>query len=93
MVLPQMPSVLPPNTLGAASWVTFSQLFKPATPPAAAILAFGPFLPLYWHTFLPSFLFLATMSQQFHAWSHMKKSELHPVVVALQVCGAVLIVV
>jgi hypothetical protein len=27
------------------------------------------------------------MSQQFHAWSHMKKSELHPAVVALQVGG------
>jgi ubiquitin-conjugating enzyme E2 variant len=70
-------------------WIPFVgraavQVFKPATLPAAAVLAVSPWLPLTMHTFLPSFLFLACMSQQFHAWSHMKKSELHPAVVMLQ---------
>jgi ubiquitin-conjugating enzyme E2 variant len=61
------------------------QVFQPATAPAAAIFALGPFVPLGVHAFLPSFLLLVCMSQQFHAWSHMKKSELPGLVVALQV--------
>jgi hypothetical protein len=36
---------------------------------------------------LSSFLFLVCMSQQFHAWSHMKKSELPAVVDAMQEAG------
>lgn len=60
------------------------QVFKPATTPAAALLAVSPWLSLAMHVFLPSFLFLVCMSQQFHAWSHMKKSELHPAIIALQ---------
>lgn len=67
----------------------FLQVFQPATVPAALTLAVGPWLPLSLHAFLPSFIFLVCMSQQFHAWSHMKKSELHPVVVALQVCRVI----
>jgi len=30
------------------------------------------------------------MSQQFHAWSHMKRSELHPLVLALQERGVLI---
>lgn len=65
------------------------QVFQPALAPAAAIFALGPFVPLGLHAFMPSFLLLVCMSQQFHAWSHMKKSELPEVVVALQVRPAV----
>lgn len=60
-------------------------MFKPAAYPAVAILALSPLLGVWPGFFLPSFLFLVCMSQQFHAWSHMKKSELPGVVVALQV--------
>jgi ubiquitin-conjugating enzyme E2 variant len=60
-------------------------VFQPALAPAAAIFALGPFVPLGAHAFMPSFLLLVCMSQQFHAWSHMKKSELPGAVVALQV--------
>lgn len=60
------------------------QVFKPAVTPGLAILAVSPFLPVWAGFFLPSFLFLICMSQQFHAWSHMKKSELPGFVVALQ---------
>lgn len=55
--------------------------------PAAAILVACPWLPLSLQAFLPSFTFLCCMSQQFHAWSHMKKSELPAVVLALQDAG------
>lgn len=67
------------------------QVFQPALAPAAAIFALGPFVPLGLHAFMPSFLLLVCMSQQFHAWSHMKKSELPEVVVALQVRPAVIL--
>jgi ubiquitin-conjugating enzyme E2 variant len=60
------------------------QVFRPATYPAAALLLLCPFMPLAPASFLPSFAFFCCMSQQFHAWSHMKKSELHPAVLALQ---------
>lgn len=61
-----------------------TQVFKPAAVPAAIILAACPWLPLSMQAFLPSFTFLCCMSQQFHAWSHMKKSELPALVVTLQ---------
>lgn len=61
------------------------QVFGPASYPAAALLAISPLMPLAWNAGTSSFLFLVCMSQQFHAWSHMKKSELPPAVVALQV--------
>ncbi|KIY96385.1 hypothetical protein MNEG_11576 [Monoraphidium neglectum] len=64
-----------------------NNVFQPATGPAALLLAVSPFLPVGPGFFLPSFIFLACMSQQFHAWSHMKKSELPGVVVALQDAG------
>eukprot|EP00879_Flechtneria_rotunda_P002117 GHRR01002299.1.p1 GENE.GHRR01002299.1~~GHRR01002299.1.p1 ORF type:complete len:349 (+),score=120.99 GHRR01002299.1:1255-2301(+) len=60
------------------------QVFKPATAPAAALLAISPWLALSMHTFLPSFLLLVCMSQQFHAWSHMRKSELPAAIITLQ---------
>jgi hypothetical protein len=65
-----------------------AQVFKPAAYPAAAILVASPLMPLAWNAWAASFLFLVCMSQQFHAWSHMKKSELSPAVVLLQVRGA-----
>lgn len=65
------------------------QVFKPAVAPAALFLALSLSgrLPLWAEAFFSSFIFLVCMSQQFHAWSHMKKSELHPAVVALQEAG------
>lgn len=36
--------------------------------------------------FVATFIFLVCMSQQFHAWGHMKKSQLSKPVIALQVC-------
>ncbi|KAI8470083.1 MAG: low CO2-induced protein [Monoraphidium minutum] len=66
------------------------QVFKPAALPAAGILALSPLLGVGAGFFLPSFLFLVCMSQQFHAWSHMKKSELPGAVVALQDAGVLI---
>ena len=61
-------------------------MFKPAAPFAALCLAATPWLPAPAEVFLSLATFLTCMSQQFHAWAHMKKSELPPVVDALQVC-------
>lgn len=72
-----------PADAPACLWVC-AQVFKPAAVPAAAALALSPFLPLQLGVFVPAFLFLICMSQQFHAWSHMKKSELPGAIVALQ---------
>ncbi|KXZ55581.1 hypothetical protein GPECTOR_2g1130 [Gonium pectorale] len=66
------------------------QVFGPASYPAAGLLALSPVMPLGWNAWSSSFLFLVCMSQQFHAWSHMKKSELHPAVVALQDAGVLI---
>ncbi|EFJ49416.1 hypothetical protein VOLCADRAFT_89823 [Volvox carteri f. nagariensis] len=63
------------------------QVFGPASYAAAALLSLSPVMPLGWNAWSSSFLFLVCMSQQFHAWSHMKKSELPPAVVALQDSG------
>ncbi|MEW5301373.1 MAG: hypothetical protein WDW36_004236 [Sanguina aurantia] len=60
------------------------QVFKPAVTPAAALFLLSFVAPMEWNGFSSSFLFLVCMSQQFHAWSHMKKSELPEVVLALQ---------
>ena len=35
--------------------------------------------------FIATFVFMVAMSQQFHAWGHMKKSDLPAAVLALQV--------
>jgi len=63
------------------------QVFKPASVPAAFFLAISPFMSPAFNAFTSSFLFLVCMSQQFHAWSHMKRSELPGVVLALQEAG------
>ena len=64
------------------------KVFGPARVPAAAL-----FLASLLHpgdimvASLSMFLFLVCMSQQFHAWSHMKKSELPAIVDAMQESG------
>ncbi|GAX83189.1 hypothetical protein CEUSTIGMA_g10615.t1 [Chlamydomonas eustigma] len=60
------------------------QVFRPAAAPALLFLLFSSFSPLWWNAFSSSFLFLICMSQQFHAWSHMKKSDLPEAVLKLQ---------
>lgn len=59
-------------------------VFKPAAFPAALFLALSPYDPLWCDAFFSSFIFFVCMSQQFHAWSHMKKSELPEAVLWLQ---------
>lgn len=61
------------------------KVFKPALPFAALCLVASPLMPGPLEVSLALFIWLACMSQQFHAWSHMKASELHPAVLALQV--------
>lgn len=64
------------------------KVFGPARVPAAVL-----FLSSLVHpgditlASLSSFLFLVCMSQQFHAWSHMKKSELPAIVDIMQESG------
>ena len=63
------------------------QVFKPFMPFTAAWLAATSvfhFAPAA-NCFISTFVFLVCMSQQFHAWGHMKKSELPKPVIALQV--------
>ena len=63
------------------------QVFKPFIPFIAAWLAASSllhFAPVA-NCFFSVFVFLVCMSQQFHAWGHMKKSELPQPVIALQV--------
>lgn len=65
------------------------KVFKPFIPFAAAWLAASStlhFAPVA-NCFMSTFLFLVCMSQQFHAWGHMKKSELPKPVLALQEAG------
>lgn len=57
----------------------------PAAPFAALCLLASPWTPGPVDVFLPIATFLTCMSQQFHAWAHMKKSELPAVVDRLQV--------
>lgn len=63
------------------------QVFKPSIPfslawlVASSALHFAPVA----NCFISVFVFLVCMSQQFHAWGHMKKSELPAAVVSLQV--------
>ena len=61
------------------------QVFLPATPFAALCLAVTPWTPAAVDVFLATATLLVCMSQQFHAWAHMKKSELPAAVDALQV--------
>lgn len=73
------------------------KVFKPAALPASIIALFaltrlggsglsGPAL----EAFLSSFLLLVCMSQQFHAWAHAKRSDLHPLVLFLQEKGVLI---
>ncbi len=66
------------------------QVFKPAAFPAAFFLALSPFTSSGFNAFISSFIFLVCMSQQFHAWSHMKKSELPSAIVTLQDAGVLI---
>lgn len=63
------------------------KVFKPFVPISLAYLAISGYTPAALDVFMGSFLFLVCMSQQFHAWSHMKKSELPAVVDRLQESG------
>ena len=65
-------------------WVV-AQVFMPAAPFAALCLLASPWTPAPVDVFLSVATFLTCMSQQFHAWAHMKKSELPAVVDRLQV--------
>lgn len=40
-----------------------------------------------WQMFWSTFSALICLAQQFHSWSHMRKQELHPMVVAMQDAG------
>jgi hypothetical protein len=62
-------------------------VFRPATFPALLFLALSPWAPIGWNAFSSTFLFLICMSQQFHAFAHMKKSELPEIIVRLQDAG------
>lgn len=66
---------------------TTVQVFMPATPFAALCLAATPWTAAPADVFLATATLLVCMSQQFHAWAHMKKSELPAAVDALQVCA------
>ncbi|KAL4424769.1 hypothetical protein ABPG77_000809 [Micractinium sp. CCAP 211/92] len=64
------------------------KLFRPASFFAAGLAGMAAAgAPALWDIWSSSFLFLCCMSQQFHAWSHMKKSELPGAIVALQDAG------
>jgi palmitoyl-[glycerolipid] 3-(E)-desaturase len=61
------------------------KVFKPALPFVAACLLASPALPPWASVFFSTATFFTVMSQQFHAWSHMKASELPQAVIAAQV--------
>eukprot|EP01023_Acetabularia_acetabulum_P019760 TRINITY_DN2010_c0_g1_i2.p1 TRINITY_DN2010_c0_g1~~TRINITY_DN2010_c0_g1_i2.p1 ORF type:complete len:310 (-),score=14.54 TRINITY_DN2010_c0_g1_i2:65-994(-) len=60
------------------------QVFKPASFLAVGFLFLSPFAPSWFDVWAGSMFIFACMSQQFHSWAHMKKSELPPVIIALQ---------
>ncbi|KAG7671734.1 putative Fatty acid desaturase 4, chloroplastic [Nannochloris sp. 'desiccata'] len=63
------------------------KVFKPAAPVAGFLFAISPWTPAAFSVWSSSFLFLICMSQQFHAWSHMKRSQLNPLVYQAQQTG------
>lgn len=63
------------------------KVFAPATPVAGVMFLASCWNPGTWSAVASTFLFLACMSQQFHAWSHMKKSELPQVIHLAQEAG------
>ena len=52
--------------------------------PAAFFLMASPFTPTFFGCWVGSFMWFVGMSQQFHAWSHMRRSELPEAVLWLQ---------
>ena len=84
-LLPRPPLRLPPGrpapdvsipSRGPSPPPMMVQIFKPVFPIAVALGAASPFLPPAADVFLGAFGWLVCMSQQFHAWSHMKRSAL-----------------
>ncbi|CAL5223346.1 g5849 [Coccomyxa viridis] len=63
------------------------KVFMPAAPFAALCLLASPWTPGPVDVFLSVATFLTAMSQQFHAWAHMKKSQLPPIVDQMQEAG------
>eukprot|EP00873_Tetraselmis_striata_P027914 jgi/Tetstr1/448178/TSEL_035469.t1 len=63
------------------------QVFQPAMAPAALLALTASDDSVFSNVFFSTFIFFVCMSQQFHAWSHMKKSELPAAIVALQDAG------
>ena len=74
----------PSTCMCSLRWV-ITQVFMPAAPFAVLCLLASPWTPASVDVFLSVATFLTCMSQQFHAWAHMKKSELPAVVDRLQV--------
>jgi ubiquitin-conjugating enzyme E2 variant len=75
-----------PWTITKRDWQNNVQMVaRPVTFPTAlvALLPLSAPASLFWATFST----MVVYSQQFHAWSHMKGSELPPVVLALQDLG------
>ena len=62
-------------------------VFRPAFVPALLLALCCDGAPPVWNMWASTFVFLACMSQQFHAWSHMKKSQLPGYIIALQDMG------
>lgn len=60
-------------------------MFKPATPFVLLCLLASPWTPAWLDIGLATATLMTCMSQQFHAWSHMKGSELPGIVKFLQV--------
>lgn len=63
------------------------KVFKPAVPFGALFLMLSPWTPAGLDVGMAFFIWLVCMSQQFHAWSHMKRSELPAPIVTLQEAG------
>lgn len=63
-----------------------SLTFKPAGSAAALLLALSAagLTSSQWDIFAATAIFFIAMSQQFHAWSHMRPSQLPAAVIALQ---------
>ena len=58
----------------------------PSAPFAAACLAASPWLPGWASMWLATATVSVALSQQSHAWAHMRKSELPAAILALQAC-------
>lgn len=69
-----------------------SLTFKPAGVSASLFLglSLAGWTPAAWDTFAATAIFFIAMSQQLHAFSHMKKSDLPAPVVTLQDAGVII---